>query len=395
MENVELKTLTILIINTQITNYNITYISLYAFSFIKGELMFERLKDLKTYEAGKPIELVVREYGIKPEEIIKLASNENPYGPSPKAVNKIIEIATQMHRYPDDSFFELKDALSAKFDVESANIIIGAGSDQILEFAIHAIQPEKVLMAGITFAMYEIYSKQVGADILKTESATHDPDEFYEIYKKEKPEIIFLCIPNNPLGECVDAKEVYDFIDKIDSETLVIIDGAYQEFALHKNKEKEIRPKDVLKYSNVLYTGTFSKVYGLGGMRVGYGIANKNIINNLHKLRPPFNITTLSLAAAIEALKDEGFVNRCISSNFKEMQKYVNFANENALKYIDSYTNFIVLYIKNSTQIAEKLLKKGIIVRNMASYGFDALRITIGRPEENDKLLNTLKGLIN
>jgi len=357
--------------------------------------MFEKLKKLKTYEAGKPIELVVREFGIKPEDIIKLASNENPYGPPPKAVEKIKNIADQMHRYPDDSFFELKDALSDKFSINSSNIIIGAGSDQVLEFAIHAVSPKKVLMAGITFAMYEIYSKQVGAEILKTESITHNLNEFYEIYKKEKPEIIFLCVPNNPLGECLNAAEVYEFIDKIDNDTLIIIDGAYQEFASYKDKNKEIKPADILKYSNVLYTGTFSKAYGLGGMRVGYGVANEFIIQNLHKLRPPFNITTLSLAAAIEALKDNEFVQKGIVKNFEEMEKYKNFAKEFGLKYIDSYTNFIVLYIKNSTKIAENLLKKGIIVRNMASYGFDALRITIGTPEQNDKLLNTLKGMIS
>jgi len=357
--------------------------------------MFEKLKDLKIYEAGKPIELVVREYGIKPEDIIKLASNENPYGPPPKAIEKVKNLADQMHRYPDDSFFELKDALSERFDVKNSNIIIGAGSDQILEFAVHAVSPKKVLMAGITFAMYEIYSKHVGAKILKTESITHNLEEFYDIYQKERPEIIFLCVPNNPLGECLDSMDVFEFVEKIDKNTLIIIDGAYQEFASYKDKNKEIKPKDILKYRNVLYTGTFSKAYGLGGMRVGYGIANEYIIQNLHKLRPPFNITTLSLAAAIEALKDTEFVKSSIVKNFEEMQKYKQFAEENGLKYIESYTNFIVLYIKNSTKIAENLLKKGIIVRNMASYGFDALRITIGKPEENDKLLKTLKGMIS
>jgi histidinol-phosphate aminotransferase len=264
-----------------------------------------------------------------------------------------------------------------------------------LEFAVHAIAPKKVLMAGITFAMYEIYSKQVGAKILKTKSITHNLDEFYEVYKSEKPEIIFLCIPNNPLGECLDAKDVFDFIEKIDEDTLIVVDGAYQEFAAFKDKNKELKPESLLKYKNVLYTGTFSKAYGLGGMRVGYGIANEHIIKNLHKLRPPFNITTLSLAAAIEALKEEEFVKNGIIKNFREMEKYKLFAKENALQYIDSFTNFIVLYIKNSTEVAENLLKKGIIVRNMAGYGFEALRITIGTPEQNNKLLKTLKGMIS
>jgi len=353
--------------------------------------MFEKLKNLKTYEAGKPIELVVREYGIEEKDIIKLASNENPYGPSPKVIEKVKENASLMHRYPDDSFYELKEKLASLYGIKKENIIIGAGSDQVLEFAIHAVSPKKVLMAGITFAMYEIYSKQVGAEILKTKSNMHNLDEFYEIYKKEKPEIIFLCVPNNPLGECLDAEDVFEFIEKIDENTLIIIDGAYQEFAKFKDKNKEIKPKDILKYKNVLYTGTFSKAYGLGGMRIGYGIANEFIIKNLHKLRPPFNITILSLIAAITALDDMEWVKRGIENNFKEMQKYVDFAKEKGYKYIESFTNFIVLYIPNSTKIANTLLKKGIIVRDMASYGFDALRITIGKPEENDKLLNVLR----
>jgi histidinol-phosphate aminotransferase len=357
--------------------------------------MFENLANLKTYEAGKPIELVVREYGIKPEEIIKLASNENPYGPPPKAIEAVKQNAKEMHRYPDDSFYELKDGLAKRFDVKSNNIIIGAGSDQILEFAVHAVAPKKVLMAGITFAMYEIYSKQVGAEILKTSTITHNLREFYEIYQKEKPEMIFLCVPNNPLGECLDSEDVFNFFEKIDENTLIVIDGAYQEFASFKDKNKEIKPKDILKYKNVLYTGTFSKAYGLGGMRVGYGVANEFVIKNLHKLRPPFNITTLSLKAATEALKDEEFVKRGIEKNFEEMKKYEKFAKENGLDYIESYTNFIVLYIKNSTKIANELLKRGIIVRDMASYGFDALRITVGKKDENDKLLNVLKGLIS
>ena len=353
--------------------------------------MFENLKDLKVYEAGKPIELVVREFGIKPEDIIKLASNENPYGPSPKVIEKVKNTAHLMHRYPDDSFFELKEGLAKKFGLDSKNFIIGAGSDQVLEFAVHGIAPKKVLMAGITFAMYEIYSKQVGAEIIKTPSSMHDLDEFRELYKKHSPEIIFLCVPNNPLGECLDAKEVYDFLDEIDENTLVVVDGAYQEFAAYKDKNKKLDIKKLISYTNVLYTGTFSKAYGLGGMRVGYGIASEEIIKNLHKLRPPFNITTLSLAAAIEALKDEEWVNRGIENNFKEMQKYIDFAKEKGFNYIDSFTNFIVLYIPESTKVAEELLKRGIIVRNMASYGFDALRITIGKPEENDKVINTLR----
>jgi histidinol-phosphate aminotransferase len=353
----------------------------------------KKLNHLQTYEAGKPIELVVREFGIAPKDIIKLASNENPYGCSLKVQQEVAKIIHQMALYPDDSMYQLKDGLSKKFDIRSENIIIGAGSDQVLEFAIHAIEPKKVLMAKTTFAMYEIYSKQVGAEILKTESHQHNLDEFREKLT-ENPDIIFLCLPNNPLGECLDWEDVKNFIDEVKEDILIIIDGAYQEYATFKDKKKQIRPKWILNYPNVLYTGTFSKAYGLGGMRIGYGIANQNIISNLYKLRPPFNITTLSLKAAVTALQDEKFVYESVEKNFEEMDRYIQFCNTKGLKYIESWTNFITIFVENSTQISDDLLKMGIIVRNLAGYGLNGIRITIGSKIQNDKVLNILENMI-
>ena len=353
------------------------------------------LDDVKTYEAGKPIELVVREYGVKSQDIIKLASNENPYGTSPKVVKKLQEVSKNAFVYPDDSMYELKDALANKFEVNQNNIIIGAGSDQVIEFCVHAkcTKDSKILMAKTTFAMYEIYGKQTGATILKTPSDEHNLDEFRKMYKEHKPDLIFLCLPNNPLGECLDAVEVYKFLDEIDKNTLVVLDGAYQEYASIKDENKKIIPSEVInKYNNVIYLGTFSKAYALGGMRVGYGISNVNIISNLYKLRPPFNITTPTLAAAIEALKDEDFVETCIYQNFSEMNRYEQYANKRGFKYIPSYTNFITMYLDGykSNEIALELLKKGVIVRDMTGYGFNALRITIGTKEQNTKVFEIL-----
>ncbi|MEA3314336.1 MAG: histidinol-phosphate transaminase [Campylobacterota bacterium] len=358
------------------------------------------LENLNVYEAGKPIELVVREYGIDSRDIIKLASNENPYGTAPSVVDAIARKAINAYVYPDDSMYQLKESLASKFKVEENNIIIGAGSDQIIEFCIHSKcnKDSKVLMAKTTFAMYEIYTKQTGATILKTPSDLHILDEFREIYKKEKPDVIFLCLPNNPLGECLDAIDVYEFIDEIDKNTLVVLDGAYQEYAKYKDNKKEIIVDDVInRYSNVIYLGTFSKAYSLGGMRVGYGVANKNIISNLYKLRPPFNITTLSLEGAIEALKNESFVSETIVKNFEQMKRYEKFAKEQGLEFIPSYTNFITMYMgsKSSKQISQNLLEKGIIVRDMTGYGFNALRITIGRDEQNTIVFDTLSKLLN
>ena len=357
------------------------------------------LDSIKTYEAGKPIELVVREYGIDSKDIIKLASNENPYGTSPVVVKALQDNVSNAYIYPDDSMYELKQKLSNKYNLNESNIIIGAGSDQIIEFCVHAKcnEKSKILISHTTFAMYEIYAKQTGATILKTADDKHNLTQFRELYKKESPDIIFLCLPNNPLGECLDASEVYDFLNEIDSDTLVVLDGAYQEYAAYKDSKKAIDVNYVInKYPNVVYLGTFSKAYALGGLRVGYGISNSDIIKSLHKLRPPFNITTLSLVAAIEALDDKEFVNSCIENNFIQMKRYEEFAQENKLSFIPSYTNFITIYMDgyNSKNISQELLQRGIIVRDMSSYGFNAIRITIGTNEQNNIVFKKLKEIL-
>lgn len=358
------------------------------------------LDNLKIYEAGKPIELVVREFGIDEKDIIKLASNENPRGCSPKVIEALKDEAKKANLYPDDSMYELKEGLANKYEVKSENIIVGAGSDQVINFALQSKANENtsILMARTTFAMYEIYGRQTGTKILKTESHTHNLDELLEMYRANPDvSVLFLCLPNNPLGECLDTKDVYEFLEKIDKETLVVVDGAYQEYAKAKDKNKEIDVKDLIeRFSNVLYLGTFSKAYGLGGMRCGYGVASSEIIKALHKLRSPFNITTLSLRAGIEALKDEEFVVKCIEENFSEMLRYEEFALENGFDFIPSYTNFITLKYdesKKSSDIAQNLLKKGIIVRDLGAYGMNAIRVTIGTPEQNTRFFQIYKSL--
>lgn len=354
------------------------------------------LDNVTTYEAGKPIELVVREFGVNPNDVIKLASNENPYGTSPKVVEKIKSLVQNMFIYPDDSMYELKEALAKKFDVTSKHVIIGSGSDQILEYCVHAKceKDSKILMAKTTFAMYEIYGKQTGAKIIKTEDDQHNLEQFSKLYKEHGADVIFLCLPNNPLGECLDKDDVYAFLETVDKETLVVVDGAYQEYASFKDEKKRIVPKDLIaNFPNAIYLGTFSKAYALGGMRVGYGIAQPEIINAFYKLRAPFNITTLTLAAAIEALKDEEFVNACIAKNFEEMSRYEDYATSRGFEYIPSYTNFITIKFGDkfvSKTVAQKLLERGVIVRDLTGYGQNAIRITIGRNEQNTKVFEQL-----
>jgi histidinol-phosphate aminotransferase len=357
------------------------------------------LEGLKTYEAGKPIELVVREYGIDEKDIIKLASNENPYGAPLNAIEAVKSSAKRLYLYPDDSMYELKSALKNRFDVSYENIIIGAGSDQVLEFCSRAVLNEnsKVLMSKITFAMYEIYAKQMGAKIIKSSCYRHDLEEFFKLYKEHSPDIIHICTPNNPTGDAIDKEYLFDFLDKV-KEPLVIVDGAYMEYGAYKDKKKQITPKELIeRFENVIYLGTFSKAYGLGGARVGYGIANKNIISELYKLRPPFNVATLSLVAAVEALKSREFVDRCIKDNFLQMNRYINFAISKGIEYIDSYTNFITYILKDrdSKKVTQNLLKKGVIIRDLSGYGLNAIRITIGTKEQNDIFFKRFEEVLN
>ena len=360
----------------------------------------EALKDIKIYEAGKPIELVVRDFGIDPKDVVKLASNENPKGCSPKVAKAIASNAHKAFLYPDDSMFELKIALSKKFDVVDENIIIGAGSDQVLEFVSRALLSEgdSVLMSKVTFAMYEIYAKQMGARIVRTSSYEHKVDEFIEAYNEHKPKIVYLCTPNNPTGDATSREDALKIIEAIGEDTLVVVDGAYMEYAAAKDEKYRIEPNDIMGFSNVIYLGTFSKAYGLGGMRVGYGIGNQKLINELYKMRPPFNITTLSLVAAIEACKDEIFVEESIALHTEEIGRYETFSKENGFEYIDSYTNFITYLFdenRNSTKISDALLKEGVIVRNLESYGMNAVRITIGTKEQNDRLFEVLSKVLS
>ncbi|AXR62064.1 histidinol-phosphate transaminase [Leptospira mayottensis] len=356
------------------------------------------LGSLKTYEAGKPIELIIREFGIDPDQIIKLGSNENPFGCAQSVIEAVQKAASKMSYYPDDSYLEFKTALASKFDLTPDRIIPGNGSDQVLDFACRCVlgPGDSILINRITFAMYKIYALQCGAKVHSTETVLHDLNALLDLAKSIRPKIIFLCTPSNPIGDALSKLDVYDFLRQIPSNTLVVIDAAYMEFGKKKDSSTFISAKEVTDlFPNVFYTGTFSKAYGLGGMRIGYGIGNKELISNLYKMRPPFNVANLSALAATEALKYESHVESYLESNLKEMKRYEKFATEQSVEFIDSYANFITFFArrrgKSSTEISQSLLKQGIILRDLRSYDLNAIRITIGTPEQNVRVLTALE----
>ena len=361
------------------------------------------LDQVKVYEAGKPIESIVRDYGIQPHEVIKLASNENPHGCSPR-VNEAIQAvcSQQMPVYPDDSYHDLKEALGQYFNLSSNQVIIGCGSDQVISFCVQSKSElkgkhSKMLISGLTFPMYQISAHMHGVQIFKTPSQQHDIQEFQELYQQHQHDIVFLCVPNNPLGECLDQQEVEDLVASFSEDTLVVVDGAYQEYAKYRSLDKWIQPKLLLdRFENVVYLGTFSKAYGLGGMRIGYGLANPSVIKILHKLRPPFNITSLSLQAAKIALQDQEFVQNSLVSNFQQMKRYESFFKDKKIEWIESYTNFLMANLSqhiDSTALTQTLFYQGIIVRNFADQ--QAVRITIGRKEQNDVVLQALQEILS
>ncbi|MDR0665016.1 MAG: histidinol-phosphate transaminase [Helicobacteraceae bacterium] len=356
----------------------------------------KELDNIKTYEAGKPIELIARDYGVAENEIVKLASNENPFGSSPKVAEAIARLSAKMHRYPDDSYYALKTALADKYNLGRENIVIGSGSDQIFEFISHAVleRGDVALQNKITFAMYAIYAAQVGAVTITTDTNRHDLRAFEKLLNNN-PKLIYICTPSNPYGDALDRDEVFDFLGKVSDQTLVVIDAAYMEYAAFKDGRKLIEPKELIeRFPNAIYAGTFSKIYGLGGMRVGYGIAQPNVIEALHKIRAPFNITTLSLAAATLALSDEAFARKSAEHNFKEMARYEAFASEIGLDYEPSYANFIALLFpegKSASDIAAALLRRGMITRDLKSYNLNALRVTIGLASENDRFFELFR----
>jgi histidinol-phosphate aminotransferase len=227
----------------------------------------------------------------------------------------------------------------------------------------------------------------MGAKIIRTASHEHKYDEFMEACSRHKPKIVYICTPNNPTGDATSKEDVLKIIEAVDKDTLIVVDAAYMEYASAKDAKYTIVPNDLLCYENVIYLGTFSKAHGLGGMRIGYGIAQKKLIQELYKMRPPFNITTLSLLVAIEACKDNSFVEESVALHQEQIKRYEAFAQVNGFEYIESYTNFITYLFDdnmNSTEIADDLLKRGVIIRNLASYGMNAIRITIGTQKQND-----------
>lgn len=361
---------------------------------------------LSPYQPGKPIDELEREYGIS--NIIKLASNENPLGPGPKVIAAIQNELSELSRYPDGNGFALKKALAKKHSVELEQVTLGNGSNDILEILTRAfVTPEhEVIFSQHAFAVYPIVTQAVGAKavVIPAKNWGHDLDAMLTSIT-DKTRVVFIANPNNPTGTYLGEKELSDFLDKVPSHVLVVLDEAYFEFAFdHKSKADSIAQKDypdgvnwVKQYSNLIVTRTFSKAYGLAGLRVGYSISHTQVADVLNRVRQPFNVNSLALAAAEIALNDTEYLEAGIQLNAKGMKQLITAFESMDLSFIPSVGNFVCVKVGgNAAQTYDLLLHEGVIVRPVANYEMpEYLRVTIGTEEENNRFIEALKKVLS
>jgi histidinol-phosphate aminotransferase len=350
---------------------------------------------IKPYVPGKPIDEVKRELGLK--SVIKLASNENPYPPSPKALAAISRAAREVNRYPDSSCFLLRRALARKLNIDDDQLIFGNGSDEIIVLAAKAFvaKGDDVIIAKPSFLIYEIASTLSGARLHQVPLNNFRYDlQAIKAKVNARTKIIFIGNPDNPAGTYITARQAEDFLRSIPKSTLVFFDEAYFEYVQAKDYPDTLSL--MKKYPNVMTTRTFSKMYALAGLRVGYGVARREIIDILNRLREPFNVNSIAQAAAVAVLGDEAYY-RNIAKNVNEQRQYLYRSLESmGIAYELTFTNFILIHVQgDSSHAAAGLLKKGVIIRDMAAWGLNGyIRVTIGSAPENKRFIKTLKEIL-
>jgi histidinol-phosphate aminotransferase len=348
--------------------------------------------DIKPYVPGRPIEEVKRELKLK--SVIKLASNENPYAPSPKVIAAMTKAARDVNRYPDGGCFVLRRALAKHLRVDENQLIFGNGSDEIIVLAVKAFvgKGDEVIIAKPSFLIYEIASKIAGAKIIQVPLKSDFRYDLEAMKAKLTPrtKIVFIGNPDNPSGTFITLKQAEDLMKAASKDTLVFFDEAYFEYVNAKDYPDSL--KLMKKYPNLMTTRTFSKMYGLAGLRVGYGVASPTIIDILNRLREPFNINSIAQVAAVAALADQPYY-RGIAKNVEIQRQYIyRSLTTLGLRFEESYTNFILIQVSNAARTAQALLKKGVIIRDMTGWGLsDYIRVSIGTAQENKRLIKCLE----
>lgn len=356
----------------------------------------EQILGLSPYQPGKSIGEVKRQYGL--EQIVKLASNENPFGCSTEVLKAIREYDTSLALYPDGYATEIREVLSKHLDVSPHQLIFGNGSDENIQMISRALlRPGfNTVMATPTFPQYRHNAILEGAEVREVPltRGEHDLDAMLSAID-EKTNIVWLCSPNNPTGTYIGKKQLIDFLAKVPAETLVVLDEAYYEYVSAEDYPQSIELID--KYENLIILRTFSKIYGLASLRIGYGVGSENLIRTLEPAREPFNTNALAQLAAINALQDQDYVEACRLKNREGLEQFYQFCDDNNLSYSKSQGNFILIDFKvDGDEVFQYLLERGYIVRSGNALGFPtSVRITIGTKEQNSGILQVLKEFIS
>ena len=358
------------------------------------DLINSSIKSLTPYEPGKPIEDLEREYGIK--NAVKLASNESPLGPSPKVLTALEEVISGVHRYPDGNGFRLKEALSSKHSVDMSVLTLGNGSNDIIEFVARCFLSPKdnAIYSKYAFAVYPLIVQALGAKGIEVEAKDwgHDLQAMLEAINKDT-KIVFIANPNNPTGTFIKKNEMIRFLEKVPSQIIVLLDQAYFDYSNYEFEDVSFSL--VEEFPNLVISRTFSKAYGLAGLRVGYSVSSSYVADYLNRVRQPFNVNSLALVAAESALKDDEHLEKCLRINKDEKERLYKYFASHGYDYIESFANFVSFDCKdNSNEVFKNLLPKGVIARPMDIYKMpNHLRVTIGLPEENSIFMESLTSL--
>lgn len=356
----------------------------------------DTVKDSKPYIPGKNIDDVKKEYNLS--NVIKLASNENPLGCSSLVKQTILENLSNINIYPDGNASKLRKKLVKKLNIKDNQLIFGAGSDEIITMISQTFinSDDEAIICTPTFPRYASAVKLMGGKMIEVplnEYYTYDLDG---IFKKitSKTKIIFIANPNNPTGTIITADELLKFIQQVPENILIVMDEAYSEYINDSNYPNTLSLLDT--YKNIMVLRTFSKVYGLASLRIGYGIASSHIIEFLNRVRGPFNLTTMAQVAALAALDDEEFLNKAVQTNDEVKQYTYKKCNEMNINYIPTYGNFIMIDVKTDTlNVFKHLQSKGIIVRPGCFLGMEGwLRVTLGTKEQMQQFFTTLQSII-
>ena len=356
------------------------------------ELSPSYVRSIAPYQPGKPISEVARELGLKEENIIKLASNENPLGIGPRTRAAIERSLGDIARYPDGNGFELKAALSRRYGVDAAQIVLGNGSNDVLELVAAAfLGPGRAaVMSQHTFAVYPLATQSRGARTIVVPAKNYGHDlEAMARAADDETYVVWVANPNNPTGTFARPDELEAFLRRVPERVLVVLDEAYNEYIHADLRADPVRW--LRRHPNLVVTRTFSKAYGLAGLRVGYALAHHSVADVMNRVRQPFNVNSIGLAAAAAALDDMEFVARSYAENLNGMRQLEEGARRLGLDYIASYGNFLAIKVGKAAEIFKRLLRRGVIVRPVAGYGLpEHLRVTVGTAAENEKFLAAL-----